>query len=183
MTQQAQTSTLGDVRETLGFALPVTLSRVGLLALVIVDTIMTGRLGANELAYYALAMAFMLPMMMVGVGVLMGTVVLTAQAIGAGNAGECGGVWRVSMAHGAAYGGLAFALCYVAEPFLLATGPAPGLARGASGVMMMFTSSASVMARVTAFSTALSGTPAPRAMSRSRDFTISSCALAMTTLG
>ena len=138
MTQQAQTSTLGDVRETLGFALPVTLSRVGLLALVIVDTIMTGRLGANELAYYALAMAFMLPMMMVGVGVLMGTVVLTAQAIGAGNAGECGGVWRVSMAHGAAYGGLAFALCYVAEPFLLATGQAPELALGASGVMMMF---------------------------------------------
>lgn len=45
-------------------------------------------------------MAFMAPMIMIGVGVLLGTVVMTAQAVGAGSPAECGGVWRVSMIHG-----------------------------------------------------------------------------------
>ena len=146
MTKISITSSLGPDRETLGghvgrtlgLALPVTLSRVGLLALVIVDTIMTGRLGADELAYYALAMAFMVPMIMIGVGVLLGTVVMTAQAVGAGSPAECGGVWRVSMIHGIVFGGLAFVSCYGAESFLLATGQTPDLALGAGGVMVMF---------------------------------------------
>lgn len=146
MTENAATSSPGAAREILGghvgrtlaLALPVTLSRVGLFALVIVDIAMIGRLGADALAYYALAMAFMFPMIMGGGGILLGTVVLTAQAIGAGSPAECGGVWRVSMVHGALFSGLAFALCYGAEGFLLATGQDPELARGAGGVMVMF---------------------------------------------
>lgn len=140
------TSSPGAARETLGghigrtlaLALPVTMSRVGFLTLVIVDIVMTGRLGADELAYYALAMAFLMPMLLVGIGVLLGTVVMTAQAIGAGSPAECGHVWRVSMIHGVILGGLVFFLCYGAEWFLLATGQAPDLARGAGGVMAMF---------------------------------------------
>ena len=139
MTEYSETSSLGGhIGRTLGFALPVTCSRVGLLALVIVDTAMSGHLGAIELAYYALSTAFLVPMMMVGIGILLGTVVLTAQAIGAGSPRECGGVWRVSMIHAALFGGAAFVLCYGAEWFLLATGQAPDLARGAGAVMAMF---------------------------------------------
>jgi MATE family multidrug resistance protein len=143
MTMQAQTPTPaaalgGHIWRTLRFALPVTCSRVGLLALIIVDTVMSGRIGAIELAYYALSTAFLMPMMMVGIGILLGTVVLTAQAIGAGSPGECGGVWRVSMIHALLFGGVAFGLCYGAEWFLLATGQAPELARGAGSVMAMF---------------------------------------------
>ncbi|MCH7555231.1 MAG: MATE family efflux transporter [Proteobacteria bacterium] len=146
MTKTAATSPLaaapatlgGHIGRTLALALPVTCSRVGLLTLVIADIVMTGRLGADELAYYALAMAFMMPLMLVGLGVLLGTVVMTAQAIGANRPAECGGVWRVSMIHGVVFGGLAFALSFGAEWFLLATGQAPGLARGAGGVMVMF---------------------------------------------
>ena len=67
----------GHIWRTLRFAMPVTCSRVGLLALVIVDTAMSGHQGAVELAYYALSTAFLVPMMMVGVGILLGTVVLT----------------------------------------------------------------------------------------------------------
>lgn len=132
------TSLGGHIWRTLGFALPVICSRVGLLALVIVDIAMSGRQSAVELAYYALSTAFLMPMMMIGVGILMGTVVLTAQAIGADNPRECGAVWRVSMIHAAWFGGLAFFLCYGAEWVLLATGQAPDLARGAGGVMAMF---------------------------------------------
>ena len=128
----------GHIWRTLRFALPVTCSRVGLLALVIVDTAMSGHLGAIELAYYALSTAFLVPMMMVGVGILLGTVVLTAQAMGADSPRECGGVWRVSMIHAALFGGVAFGLCYGAEWFLLATGQEPDLARGAGDVMAMF---------------------------------------------
>ncbi len=139
MTEGAQTTSLGGhIGRTLALALPVTVSRLGLLALVIVDTAMSGRLGADALAYYALAMAFMIPMIMIGAGILLGTVVLTAQAMGADEPAVCGGVWRVSMAHGALFGGIAFILCYGAEGFLLATGQAPELAHGAGGVMVMF---------------------------------------------
>ncbi len=70
MTENAQTTSLGGhIGRTLALALPLTVSRLGLLALVIVDTVMTGRLGADELAYYALAMAFMVPMIMIGAGI------------------------------------------------------------------------------------------------------------------
>ena len=34
-------------------------------------------------------------MMLIGIGLLLGTVVLTAQAEGAGKSAECGAVWRV----------------------------------------------------------------------------------------
>ena len=146
MTEHSATSSLGGhIGRTLALALPVTLSRVGMLALVIVDTVMTGRLGADELAYYALGSAILMPMMMVGVGILLGTVVLTAQAIGADDAAECGGVWRVSMIHGALFGGVALLLCFGGEWFLLTAGQAPELARGAGEVMLMFSFSMPAM--------------------------------------
>ncbi len=126
------------VRRTLGFALPVMVARAGLLVLVAVDIAMTGRAGAVELAYYGLAMAPQVPMMLVGIGMLMGTVVLTAQAEGAGSPAECGAVWRVALVHAAALGVLFMASCQGGEWFLAVTGQAPDLARGGGSVLAMF---------------------------------------------
>jgi MATE family multidrug resistance protein len=47
-------------------------ARAGILMLVAVDTAMTGHAGAVELAYYGLAMAPRVPMILVGIGLLMG---------------------------------------------------------------------------------------------------------------
>jgi MATE family multidrug resistance protein len=91
-------SSLGhDVRRTLALALPVMLARAGLVLLLIVDTILVGRAGGRELAFFAIATAPQLIMQTIGVGLLLGTVVLTAQADGAGRVHECGRIWRLAL--------------------------------------------------------------------------------------
>ena len=135
----AAADTLGaHIRRTLGLALPVMVARAGILVLVAVDTAMTGRAGAVELAYYGLAMATQMPMLLVAIGLLMGTVVLTAQAEGAGVPAECGGVWRVALAHAAVFGVVFMAASQAGEWFLGLTGQAPDLARGGGRTLVMF---------------------------------------------
>lgn len=123
---------------TLRLALPVMVARAGILVLVAVDIAMTGHAGAVELAYYGLAMAPQIPMLVVGIGLLMGTVVLTAQADGANRSTKCGAVWRISLVHAAAYGVVFVLLSQGGERFLALTGQAPDLARGGGHVLVMF---------------------------------------------
>lgn len=125
------------LRRTLGLALPVMLGRIGILVMVAVDTAMTGHQGPVELAYYALAMAPQIPMLLVGIGLLLGTVVLTAQADGAGNTSTCGRIWYIALVHAAAVGALAIILCYGGERFLLFSGQSPDLAAGGGRVLVM----------------------------------------------
>lgn len=113
------------------------LGRMGILIMVAVDTAMTGHEGPVELAYYALAMAPQIPMLLVGIGMLLGTVVLTAQADGAGNTQACGRVWRVALLHAAALGLLFILLCQGGERFLASSGQSADLARGGGRVLVM----------------------------------------------
>jgi len=124
------------LRRTVQLALPVMLGRMGILLLVAVDTAMTGHAGSLELAYYGLAISPQVPMMLVGIGLLMGTVVLTAQANGAGATHECGRIWRTALTQATLIGALLMGLCYAGEPFLLATGQAPELAAGGGRVLV-----------------------------------------------
>lgn len=126
------------IHRTLGLAVPVMFGRLGILVLVAVDTAMTGHFGAVELAHYGLAMAPQVFMLLVGIGLLMGTVVLTSQAEGAGRSGDTGGIWRVALVHAAVFGTVLTALCYVGESFLLWAGQDPGLAAGAGRVLVIF---------------------------------------------
>jgi MATE family multidrug resistance protein len=85
MTTAAAWPTLAQhVRRTVGFALPVMVARAGLVIMVTVDTVMSGRFGAAELAYYGISFAPQIVMLTVGIGLLVGVIVLTAQADGAG---------------------------------------------------------------------------------------------------
>jgi MATE family multidrug resistance protein len=65
-------------------------SRAGFIGLVVVDTVMSGRAGTDELAYFSIASGPQLFLMMLGIGLLRGAPVLTAQAYGAGEAREIG---------------------------------------------------------------------------------------------
>ena len=137
--QRAPARTLTEhIGHTLRLALPVMVARAGILVLVAVDTAMTGHAGAVELAYYGLGMAPQMPMLLVGIGLLMGTVVMTAQAVGAGRPSECGAVWRVAVVHAAVLGVVFMALSHAGEWFLLLVGQAPDLARGGGRVLVMF---------------------------------------------
>ena len=126
------------IRRTIGLALPVVVARSGVLILTVVDTIMTGRASAAELAYFGLGFAPTIALMLIGLGMLLGVSILTAQADGAGAHGDCGRIWRVGMLHAAVVGAVLMALCQFGEVFLLAIGQSPELARGAGPVMVAF---------------------------------------------
>ena len=85
------------LRRTIALALPVMLARAGLVVMVTVDTVLVGRAGSGELAFFAISTAPQLIMQTIGVGLLLGTVVLTAQADGAGRMEECGRIWRLAL--------------------------------------------------------------------------------------
>jgi MATE family multidrug resistance protein len=82
-------------------------------------------------------MALQVPMLLIGIGLMMGTVVMTAQAVGAGSPSECGAVWRVSLVHGVTVGTLLMAICLIGEWFLGLVGQGPELARGGGSVLVM----------------------------------------------
>ena len=108
------------VLHTLRLAGPVMLARAGLLVMISVDTIMCGRVAAQELAYYGIALAPHLGFVLVGIGLLMGTVVVTAQTDGAGRPAECGRIWRLGLLNGALSGSLFGLLLLPGEAILVA---------------------------------------------------------------
>jgi MATE family multidrug resistance protein len=76
-----------ELRALVALAVPVMLSRAGLLVMTTVDTVMTGWAGAEQLAFLAIGLAPFVLLMLIGTGALTGTVVLVAQAQGAGEEG------------------------------------------------------------------------------------------------
>ncbi|MFM2045737.1 MAG: putative multidrug resistance protein NorM [Pseudomonadota bacterium] len=121
----------------LALALPVMVARAGQMTMALVDTLVVGRFSAQELAYLGLGapQGVMIAML---AGLLLGTVVLTAQGIGAGREGEVGLFWRRSLPYALVLGSLMAVLSLFAEPFFLATGQQPDLAAGGAGVMIIY---------------------------------------------
>jgi MATE family multidrug resistance protein len=112
-------------------------ARLGALLLVVVDSAMVGQVGGSELAYYGLAGAPQVPLLLVGIGLLLGIVILTAQADGRGEGDKCGVVWCVGLIHALIYGVVLAGICQFGEWFLLSTGQSSDLAEGAGSVLIM----------------------------------------------
>ena len=106
-----------------------------MLVLVIVDTAMTGHFSTSELAFYSLAHASHMVCMLIGVGMLIGTAVLTAQAVGARAYKECGVIWRVSILHACVLGCVFAALGQAGFWFYNEVGFESVLVNGASNVL------------------------------------------------
>ena len=109
-------------------AAPVIVARAGVLVMALVGTIMVGRYGVEELGYMAIGQAPTHPIMLSMMGLVMGTLVTAAAALGAGRDTDCGAAWRRSLPYAVGMGLLATVLCQFGEPFLLATGQTPELA-------------------------------------------------------
>jgi len=84
---------------TARLALPVMLSRAGLILMLTVDTAIVGHLAAADLQLAALGAAFIAQSVLLttAVGLLIGVIVRTAQLDGAGKAQSCGEVWRLGL--------------------------------------------------------------------------------------
>ncbi|WP_084536397.1 MATE family efflux transporter [Azospirillum halopraeferens] len=122
------------VVETVRLAAPVIVSRAGLMVMLAVDTAIVGRYGAQELAYFGLAHLPASMMIQCGVGLLLGTIAMTAHAVGAGNPRECGAVWRRSVPYALLLGVIMAALSFLVEPLYRAAGQAPDVAAGGAAV-------------------------------------------------
>ncbi len=113
-------------------------ARAGIIFMIVVDSLMAGRGGAAELAYLGQGFAAQSVMMMISVGLLQGSMVLIAQAFGAGEGLSCGSTWKAAMGIAALLGLFFAGAFFLVEPALLATGVDPALANGAGGVSRHF---------------------------------------------
>ena len=123
------------LRETMRLAFPVMLARLGVLTIITMDTAMSGHASGADLAWYSVAIAPQIPLMLVGIGLLMGTIVMVAQAVGAGHPKRCGAIWRTALVHAAVAGAVMAGACAFGEAFLRATGQPEEIAAGGGRVV------------------------------------------------
>ena len=107
------------IKRTIVLAIPVMAARAGLVIMFTVNAMFCGWQGTGALADLGAAAIPQVTVMVVGVGLLIGTIILTAQASGSRRLLECGRALR---------GGLAIALG-TGLLFMLALTPAEGLLR------------------------------------------------------
>lgn len=123
--------------ELIRLALPVIGSRAGILVLMTVDLAYLGRAGADQTAFYSLGSSPFVILMVIGIGLMMGTMVTVSHAFGEGAFRECGAIWRRSLPWALLCGIVLTLILLPVEKFFLLTGQNPGLAHGAAGVTFM----------------------------------------------
>jgi len=143
-------------------AVPVMFARAGLLVMAFVATAFVGQAGATELAYFAIASAPQLMLLSLGIGLMLGTGVLTAQAKGAERLHECGHAWRVALVIGMLFGLGSATLLGLGESLLLVLGQPEDLARGGGRVLHMYAIGMPVAILFVATSLFLEGIGQPR---------------------
>ncbi len=125
------------IRRTLRLAIPAMLARAGMVILITVDTAMTGHAGTTELAHFGLSLAPFMILMVVGIGMLAGTPILTAQRDGAGQCASCGAIWYVGLLLAGSMGVIGGLLLLAGEPLFLALEQSPAMAAGAASALTM----------------------------------------------
>ncbi len=121
--------------ELVRLSFPVVLQRLGIMTMGIVDTMMVGRFSAQELAYQSIGYVPVSSVIIITIGLMTGTMVLTSNAYGAGDYKKCGRIWRRSVPYGLALGMIGFMVCLFGEPILLMLDQQPDIARGGGVVM------------------------------------------------
>lgn len=116
---------------------PIVVSRSGFLLLAMADTVMTGQYDTEELAYLAIGMGVLIPLLITAIGMIMGTLVLTANAFGAERYHDCGPVWRRSLTYALILGCVAIAIGFLGEPMMLFMGQDPDVAQEGGDIFLI----------------------------------------------
>lgn len=128
------------LRETARLAVPVMLSRAGLVLMLTVDTAIVGHLSAAGLQLAALGAALVPQTVLqtAAVGLLIGVIVRTAQLDGAGRQAECGQIWRLGVLLAVLIGGV-YAMLLAPGAFILADllGQPAAVAAAGGGVLQV----------------------------------------------
>lgn len=124
------------VHELARLAWPVMLSRLGVVTLGLADTIMVGFFSTRELAFLNLgSTTLIMVFLVVAVGLLLGTLIETADAYGAGDHKKCGRILRRSLPYTALLGFIAMVASLPGETLFLWTGQTAELAAEGGRVM------------------------------------------------
>jgi len=123
------------ITELLRLSAPVIVARTGIMTMSIVDVAFLGRAGAEQVAFMAIAGVAIGTMIVGSIGLMVGTMVETSHALGAGQERECGQVWRRSLPYALVAGVAGAVLCLFGEPLFRLTGQTPDVAHGAARVL------------------------------------------------
>jgi MATE family multidrug resistance protein len=128
-----------ELAELLKLSGPVVISRLGIMAMGLSDSIVVGRYSATQLGYHALGWAPTSVIITMAIGLLSGVQVMTARAIGEGRLHETGAVLRRGLRYSLWIGLISVAALMLGGPlFLHAIGLEKSLADGASKVLLVF---------------------------------------------
>jgi len=107
-----------QVSDIIILATPIVLARAGIIIMSSVDMIMVGHFSSGELAFLSIGNSLTMPLIVVGLGLLTGTLVLSANRYGAGEPHKCGEIWRSSLYYALFLGVIGFILSLFGEPIL-----------------------------------------------------------------
>ena len=124
----------GHLSELLRLAAPVVVARTGILTMATADIVMLGHYRAEDVAWYGIGVTPFIVLLLIGIGLLTGTLVMTSHARGAGRLGDCGPVWRRSLPYALLIGLAGTVASQYGEAFLLVIGQAPAIAAGGGAV-------------------------------------------------
>lgn len=96
--------------------------------MLLVDTIMVGRYDSQELAYMAISLTIIQPLFVFGVGLIMGSQIMTSINYGAGKLLECGLVWKRGALYAFVIGSIFAFFAIFGEDALRLTGQSENLA-------------------------------------------------------
>lgn len=114
------------VRELVRLAVPAVMMRIGLMGLAMVDTAMVGHYATRHLAWLNLAnQSIIMTALVVGLGLLSGIIIYTANAYGSADFRGAGKVWRRTLPFSCGLGLLLVAICWPAETWLTLLGQTP----------------------------------------------------------
>ena len=116
---------------------PTVISRAGILTMVLVDVVMVGRFSTDELAYASLGASIFIPLLVCGVGLMLGVVATTAQIFGAGRDSACGEIWYRALPFALMVGSVGLVICLFGEPLLRVFGQTDELAREGGKVALV----------------------------------------------
>ena len=109
-------------------AWPVVISRIGIMTLTVVDTVMVGRYASEHLAYLGVGLVPHNIFILIMLGLIMGTSVLVSNRYGAGELQKTGEIWWIALPWALAIGLIGFVVCAksampLAFPWVLKTPP------------------------------------------------------------
>jgi len=126
-----------DIVTLWSLAWPVIISRISVMMLTVVDTIMVGHYAAEHLAYLGIGLVPYNIFLLVMLGLLLGVSVLSARAYGAKQYKKAGAVWWMSLPWAASIGFVGFVVCAFGEVLLLLFGIEPEIAAKAGRISLL----------------------------------------------